>query len=137
MDYISKSADETIKIGVQIGESINEPCVIALRGGLGAGKTCITSGIAKGLGYNGETNSPTFSIVNEYKGGRLPIYHFDMYRIATWDDLEGVGFFDYLDTGVLIIEWSENIENALPKDTQVITLTVIDENTREIKRGVL
>ena len=136
MKFVSKSAEKTREIGEKIGKKIEKPCVLALQGDLGAGKTCLAGGIAKGLGYDGGTNSPTFAIVNEYAGGRLPIYHFDMYRIATWDDLEGVGFFDCLATGVLIVEWSENIKAALPDDTVYITLKAIDETTREIEGDI-
>ena len=79
------------------------------------GKTALTTGIAKGLGAENCVSSPTFAIVNEYHG-KAAIYHFDMYRVNTWDDLYSTGFFDYLGNGVIIIEWSENIENALPDE---------------------
>ena len=94
----------------------NPGAVVAYLGDLGMGKTAFTRGLAAGLGYKGRVTSPTFAIVNEYEGGRLPLFHFDMYRINTYDDLYSTGFFDYLDTGILVIEWSENIENALPDD---------------------
>ena len=83
-------------------------------------------GLAKGLGFTGEVSSPTFAIVHEYVGGRLPLYHFDMYRVEDWNSLYSTGFFDYMETkSVLAVEWSENIENALPDD--LITV--------DIKRG--
>ncbi len=102
-------------IGVKLASGLKGNEVIALFGGLGMGKTALTTGIAKGLGAENCVSSPTFAIVNEYHG-KAAIYHFDMYRVNTWDDLYSTGFFDYLGNGVIIIEWSENIENALPDE---------------------
>jgi tRNA threonylcarbamoyladenosine biosynthesis protein TsaE len=97
------------------------------------GKTCFTRGLAKGLGSNDTVTSPTFALVNEYLSGRLPLYHFDMYRVSGWEDLYSTGFFDYIeDGGVLACEWSENIENALPENTIFVEFTRIDDTTREI-----
>ena len=110
--YISHSYEDTLKIGEGLAESLKGTEVIALFGGLGMGKTALTTGIARGLGSSDSVSSPTFALVNEYHG-KYNVYHFDMYRISSWDDLYSIGFFDYLDTGVLVIEWSENIENAL------------------------
>ena len=107
--------------------------VIAFRGGMGMGKTHFTRGLAKGLGYTGDVSSPTFAIVNEYRGGRLPLFHFDMYRIEGWEDLDSCGFFDYMEeNGVIAAEWSENIDGALPENTIYITLEATDENSRKI-----
>lgn len=132
MTYISHSAAETERFAKSFAAQLHAGDVIAFRGGLGAGKTAFTRGLAKGLGVTGEVSSPTFSLVNEYRG-TVPLYHFDMYRIADTDDLYMTGFFDYLDgTSILAIEWSENITAALPKGTITVTLTVMDENTREI-----
>lgn len=111
--YISHSYEDTLKIGEGLAKSLKGTEVIALFGGLGMGKTALTTGIARGLGSSDSVSSPTFALVNEYHG-KYNVYHFDMYRISSWDDLYSIGFFDYLDTGVLVIEWSENIENALP-----------------------
>ena len=119
--YKSHSYEATLKIGQEIAENLNGTEVIALFGGLGMGKTALTTGIAKGLGCDDCVSSPTFALVNEYHG-KCNIYHFDMYRISGWDDLYSIGFFDYLDTGVLVIEWSENIENALPDEYIRITI---------------
>lgn len=131
--YLSQSAEQTVGIGVEISKNIKPFCCLAFRGDLGAGKTCLISGIAKGLGFNGETSSPTFALVNEYRGGRLPLFHFDMYRISSWEDLYSTGFFDYLDEGgVLAVEWSENIEKALPENTITVTIKKTGENSREI-----
>lgn len=132
-EFTTNSAKETYDLAMKIGSLINEGCVIAFRGDLGSGKTCFTTGLAKGLGYFGEANSPTFAIVNEYLGGRLPIYHFDMYRIADEDELYSIGFYDYLDeNAVLAIEWSENIENELPDDTVFVIFSSQGENSRLI-----
>ena len=113
--------DETEKLGQRIAAALSGNEVIAYFGGLGMGKTTLTAAVAKALGSQDDVSSPTFAIVNEYKA-RFNIYHFDMYRIETWEDLYSTGFFDYLDTGVLLIEWSENIENALPDNTVRITI---------------
>lgn len=112
--FITKSPTETEILAEKLAKSIS-PCVIAMTGDLGAGKTAFTRGLAKGLGYKGEVTSPTFTIVHEYVGGRLPLYHFDMYRIEGWEDLYSTGFFDYMEmASVLSVEWSENITAALP-----------------------
>ena len=108
-------------IGVRLASNLKGNEVIALFGGLGMGKTALTTGIAKGLGAENCVSSPTFAIVNEYHG-KVNIYHFDMYRVNTWDDLYSTGFFDYLGNGVIIIEWSENIENALPDEYMKISI---------------
>lgn len=132
-EFITNSAKETLSLAMRLGGLITEGCVIAFKGDLGSGKTCFTTGLAKGLNYFGEANSPTFAIVNEYLGGRLPIYHFDMYRIADEDELYSIGFYDYLDDdAVLAIEWSENIETALPLDTVFVTFSNQSENSRTI-----
>ncbi|MBO5106755.1 MAG: tRNA (adenosine(37)-N6)-threonylcarbamoyltransferase complex ATPase subunit type 1 TsaE [Clostridia bacterium] len=132
-EFITNSAKETLSLAMRLGGLITEGCVIAFKGDLGSGKTCFTTGLAKGLDYFGEANSPTFAIVNEYLGGRLPIYHFDMYRIADEDELYSIGFYDYLDDdAVLAIEWSENIETALPLDTVFVTFSNQSENSRTI-----
>ena len=131
--FISNNPDETENIGCALGEKINNGTVIAFRGGLGMGKTCFTRGLAKGLGSTDQVTSPTFALVNEYLSGRIPLYHFDMYRISGWEDLYSTGFFDYIDEGaVLACEWSENIENALPQNTLFVEFNRIDDLTREI-----
>lgn len=130
--YISHSYEDTLKIGEGLAESLKGTEVIALFGGLGMGKTALTTGIARGLGSSDSVSSPTFALVNEYHG-KYNVYHFDMYRISSWDDLYSIGFFDYLDTGVLVIEWSENIENALPSEYIRVTMEKgDDENERMI-----
>ena len=120
-------------MGEKIGALLKGGDVIAYSGGLGAGKTTITRGISIGLGLGDEVTSPTFSLVNEYVGNSLTLYHFDMYRITSPDDLETTGFYDYMDgESVLAIEWSENIESELPKSAIRIEIARLDENTREI-----
>lgn len=131
--YISESPQQTEQIGEMFGKKINSGVVIAFRGGLGMGKTCFTRGLARGLGSTEQVTSPTFALINEYLSGRLPLYHFDMYRISGWEDLYSTGFFDYIEEGgVIAAEWSENIENALPENTIYIEFNRLDDNKREI-----
>ena len=114
--FISTSAEETEQFACRLAQSLKGGEVIAMYGGMGMGKTAFTRGLARGLGIASGVSSPTFALVHEYQG-RLTVYHFDMFRVTDWDDLYSTGFFDYLDTdAVLVIEWSENIEQALPKD---------------------
>lgn len=129
----SGSCAETERIGRAFANTLKGGEVIAFRGGLGMGKTCFIRGIADGLGYSGDVTSPTFAIVNEYTGGRLDLYHFDMYRIDCWEDLYSCGYFDYADKGgVIAVEWSENIAGALGPDTIFIDIDKIDDDTRKI-----
>ena len=119
---VSNSPLDTEKIGEELALHLKGTEVIALFCGLGMGKTAFTRGLCKGLGVDGGVSSPTFALVNEYSG-KFNIYHFDMYRVTTWDDLYSTGFFDYIGNGVLVIEWSENIEGALPDDAVKITIS--------------
>lgn len=121
---ISKSEQETEKLGENFAQYLQGNEIIALFGDIGMGKTAFTRGLSKYFGIKNEVSSPTFSIINEYKG-KNKIYHFDMYRVNSWDDLYSTGFFEYIGKGIIIIEWSENIENALPENIIKI----------EIKRG--
>ena len=133
--FVSKSTADTEAFGEKIAAVLQGREEIALFGDLGAGKTAFTRGVCKGLGINDGVSSPTFALVNVYKG-KYPIYHFDMYRITSEDDLFAIGFYDYLDTGVLIIEWSENIVSELEDNAIRIVITKgNDENERifEIK----
>ena len=130
---VTRSRRETEDLGFEFANRVTAGQVIAMKGDLGAGKTCFTCGFARGMGYDGEVNSPTFAIVNEYLGGRLDVYHFDMYRVGGWEDLYTTGYFDYLEAGgVLIIEWSENIASALPQDVITVTIENVFENERRI-----
>lgn len=131
--YTTHSPDETIALGRLIGSKLKGGDIIAYRGGLGAGKTTITHGIAQGMGLKDDVSSPTFALVNEYRG-KINLYHFDMYRINGGLDLETTGFYDYMDSdSVLAIEWSENIASELPQSIITITITRIDDDTREIE----
>ena len=131
--FISRSREETEKIAADFSTCLSGGEVIAFIGGLGMGKTCFTKGLAKGLGYKGDVTSPTFALINEYLGGRLNIYHFDMYRIDSWEALYSSGFFEYTEEmGVVAIEWSENIENALPDNTIFVRIDDLGHDTREI-----
>ncbi|MCI6958131.1 MAG: tRNA (adenosine(37)-N6)-threonylcarbamoyltransferase complex ATPase subunit type 1 TsaE [Candidatus Faecousia sp.] len=114
MTYETNSPAETERIGEALGKILTPGTVIAYRGGLGAGKTAFTRGLARGLGYTDIVTSPTYTIVNEYLGGRLPLFHFDMYRLTSAEDLWDIGWEDYLDRGgVCCVEWSENVAEAL------------------------
>ncbi len=129
---ISHSPEQTEQIACDLAGTLRAGDVVALRGGLGAGKTAFVRGLAKGLGVTGEVASPTFALVHEHEG-RIPLYHFDMYRVTTLDDLYSTGFFDYLDSGaVLAVEWSENIQAALPNRRVIVTLTPVSDTEREL-----
>ena len=131
--FISNSPKNTREIAAQLAATLSGGEVIAFYGDLGQGKTCFVTGLAEGLGFTGEVSSPTFAIINEYLGGRLDLYHFDMYRVTDWNDLYSTGYFEYMESGgVLAVEWSENIENALPEDSIRVTIKRLDETTREI-----
>lgn len=132
-EFITHSPEETIALGEKIGRLLRGGDIIAYVGDLGCGKTTITRGISIGLGLGDEVSSPTFALVNEYRGKELSLIHFDMYRILSAEDLETTGFFDYMsDDSVLAIEWSENITDELPEGTITITLERIDDSTRKI-----
>ena len=137
MHFISNSPGETEKIGAALAQRLTPGTVIAYRGDLGAGKTAFTRGLARGLGCGEIVTSPTYTIVNEYLSGRLPLFHFDMYRLASSDDLWDIGWDDYLDRGgVCAVEWSENVSDAM-EDAIVITIHKTGENGRrsEIEGG--
>ena len=132
MEYITHSVEETENLASKLAKKLKGIEVIAFFGGLGMGKTAFTRGLCKGLNYFDGVQSPTFSLVNQYNAD-YTVYHFDMYRINTYDDLYSTGFFDYLDTGVLIIEWSENIVDALPDASIIVRFERgDDENSRVI-----
>lgn len=123
MRIVTNSPAETEALGERIASCLSGGEVLALFGPMGMGKTAFTRGIARGLGVRGEVSSPTFALVHEHEG-TVPLYHFDMYRVTSWDDLYSTGFFDYLESdGVLVIEWSENIEGALPENAVKITVS--------------
>lgn len=132
MEFITHSPEETEKIGEALAKSLQPGTVLAYRGDLGAGKTAFTRGLARGLGCKETVTSPTYTIVNEYLGGRLPLFHFDMYRLASSDDLWDIGWEDYLDReGVCAVEWSENVADAM-ENAVTVTIEKLGENTRRI-----
>ena len=115
--YTTSSPEETEALGIRLGQTAEAGTVIAFTGDLGAGKTAFTRGLARGLGIPDRVTSPTFTIVNEYEGGRLPLFHFDLYRLGSSDELFDIGWEDYLARGgVCAVEWSENAEDALEED---------------------
>ena len=117
MTYVTNSPAETEALGQRLAETLQPGDVIAYTGDLGAGKTAFTRGLARGLGITERITSPTFTIVNEYLGGRLPLFHFDMYRLGSSDELFDIGWEDYLARGgVCAVEWSENVDDALDED---------------------
>ena len=132
MEFLTNSPEETEAVGAALGKILTPGAVIAYRGDLGAGKTAFTRGLARGLGYAEPVTSPTYTIVNEYLGGRLPLFHFDMYRLASSDDLWDIGWEDYLERGgVCAVEWSENVSDAL-EDPIFITIEKLGEESRRI-----
>ena len=122
---VTESAKDTERLGERIASCLKGQEMIALFGDLGAGKTAFTRGLCRGLGIEDGVSSPTFAIVNAYRG-IYPVYHFDMYRIGSVDDLFATGFYDYLGTGIIVIEWSENIESELEPDAVRICITKTD-----------
>ena len=132
MEFITYSPEETEKIGEALAKSLQPGTVLAYRGDLGAGKTAFTRGLARGLGCKETVTSPTYTIVNEYLGGRLPLFHFDMYRLASSDDLWDIGWEDYLEReGVCAVEWSENVADAM-ENAVTVTIEKLGETTRRI-----
>ena len=141
MERYSQSEQETEAIGAELAESLMPETVVAFTGDLGAGKTAFVRGMAKGLGIKQRVTSPTFTIVNEYEGGRLPLFHFDMYRLSSEEELFDIGWEDFLQRGgICAVEWSENIKNALENcirvdirrgnsDTQRLITIQREENT--------
>ena len=132
MEYITTSPEETEALGAALAKTLQPGTVIAYRGDLGAGKTAFTRGLARGLGFTDMVTSPTYTIVNEYLGGRLPLFHFDMYRLGSSDDLWDIGWEDYLERGgVCAVEWSENVDDAM-EDPIYITIEKTGEESRRI-----
>lgn len=139
MKIVTRSAEQTIALGEKLGALLSGGEIIAYTGDLGAGKTTMTRGISIGMGLGDEVTSPTFALVNEYHGAGKSLYHFDMYRITSSEDLETTGFYDYMDgDSVIAAEWSENIAEALEtlgQDILQIDIKRVDDETREINIG--
>ena len=132
MEFITNSPEETEAVGQALGKVLQPGTVLAYTGDLGAGKTAFTRGLAKGLGCTDMVTSPTYTIVNEYLSGRLPLFHFDMYRLHSSDDLWDIGWEDYLDrNGVCAVEWSENVDDAM-EDAIYIRIEKTGEDSRRI-----
>lgn len=130
--YESHSVAETEALGEQLGKQLRGGEVIAYFGDLGMGKTAFTRGLARGLGYTGRVNSPTFTIVNEY-AGRIPLFHFDMYRLRDEEELFDIGWEDYLSRGgVCAVEWSERVKTVIPTEAIRITLARGDTDDARI-----
>ena len=132
MQFITNSPMETEAIGAALSKILTPGSVIAYRGDLGAGKTAFTRGLARGLGVGDPVTSPTYTIVNEYLGGRMPLFHFDMYRLHSADDLWDIGWEDYLERGgICAVEWSENVRDAM-ENPITVTIEKLGEDTRRI-----
>ena len=132
MEFITNTPAQTEALGEKLGACLQPGTILAYRGDLGAGKTAFTRGLARGLGAKEPVTSPTYTIVNEYLSGRLPLFHFDMYRLRSADDLFDIGWEDYLDrNGVCAVEWSENVADAM-EDAVVVTIEKLGEETRRI-----
>lgn len=134
MEFVTKSENETRELAKRLAEKLRAGDVILYSGEMGAGKTAFTKGIAEYFGTEEEVTSPTFALVHEYPG-RVPIFHFDLYRIADYDELYAIGFFDYLDRGgILAVEWSENIPELAEELENVININIqkLSENERRI-----
>lgn len=132
MEYITTSSEQTEAVGAALGAVLKPGTVIAYTGDLGAGKTAFTRGVARGLGAMERVTSPTYTIVNEYLSGRLPLFHFDMYRLESSDDLWDIGWEDYLQRGgVCCVEWSENVADAM-EDALYISIEKTGQDSRKI-----
>ena len=131
MEYITNSPEETEAVGAALGKILTPGSIIAYKGDLGAGKTAFTRGLARGLGCCDTVTSPTYTIVNEYLSGRLPLFHFDMYRLFSSDDLFDIGWEDYLERGgICAVEWSENVADAMENAIFVRIEKLGDEQRR-------
>ena len=131
-EFYSKNLSDTDAVAAEIASLLKKGDVLALYGEMGAGKTAFTRGLARGLGYPEPVTSPTYTIVNEYLGGRLPLFHFDMYRLASSDDLWDIGWEDYLERGgVCAVEWSENVDDAM-ENALWVTIEKTGDETRRI-----
>ena len=132
MEFITNSPEETENVGQALGRVLKPGMVLAFQGDLGAGKTAFTRGLARGLGAEEPVTSPTYTIVNEYLSGRIPLFHFDMYRLTSSDDLWDIGWEDYLERGgVCAVEWSENVADAM-EGAVWVRIEKTGENTRRI-----
>lgn len=133
MEFITSCPEQTEDLGCALARRLKPGTLIAYRGDLGAGKTAFTRGLARGLGIREIVTSPTYTIVNEYLSGRIPLFHFDMYRLGSSDELFDIGWEDYLDRGgVCAVEWSENVTDAM-EGAIWVTIRRLGENERSIE----
>lgn len=131
---LSRSVEETYKIAEEFAKNLKGGDVVILNGDLGAGKTTFTKGLAKALNIKENITSPTFTLMNIYLSGKLPLYHYDMYRITDEDEAREIGLNEYFyGNGVCVVEWAENIKNLLPKKLITINITKVDDNSREFE----
>ncbi len=131
--YLTKSEDETLSLAEGLAKRLTPGTVVCLRGDLGVGKTVFSKGLCRALGVTEHVSSPTFTIVNEYEGTSLAVYHFDLYRIEDSDELYEIGFTEFLDSdGISIIEWCERAEDILPKNRIEVLIERAEEDSRNI-----
>lgn len=131
--YITRSVAETEAVGAELARRLVGGTVVATYGGLGMGKTAFVRGMASVLAPTAEVSSPTFALVHDY-GGSPPLVHFDMYRVSSWDDLYSTGFWEYVDAGAItVVEWSENVEGALPEGTLRVRFSRLSDTERRIE----
>ena len=137
MKIVTKSETETQQAGTELVKTLAPGSVVAMYGDLGAGKTAFVRGMTRGLGINFPVSSPTFNVVNEYPG-KVPMFHFDMYRLGSADELFDIGWDDYLERGgICAVEWSENVEEAFEPGTVKVTITKLGDSEREITVEVM
>ena len=133
MTIVTHTPAETETAGERLAAILRPGDVVALTGDLAAGKTRFTAGLARGLGLADPVTSPTFAIAHEYREGRVPLFHFDMYRLSSSEELYDIGWEDYLASGgVCAVEWSENVADAMPENAFFVDIRILDDTTRRI-----
>lgn len=133
MERVVRDEEEMEALGAELGAELPAGSVLALVGGLGAGKTRMVKGLARGAGYGGEVTSPTFALVHEYRGGRLPLFHLDLYRLKSADELLAIGWDEFLDEGgLVIVEWADLFPELLPPATRWLRFEVLPEGGRRV-----
>lgn len=138
MEFTINNVEDTVEIGKQLGERVRPGDIICINGDLGTGKTHFTKGIALGLGVSENITSPTFTIVNEYESGRLKLYHFDVYRVNDPDEIDNIGFDEYIfSNGVSVIEWSNYIDELIPKDYIDINISKLPKSGENYRKIVI
>ncbi len=136
MEWMVADEEAMVALGRQVGAALDEGAVLGLVGGLGAGKTRFCKGLAEGLGYTGAVTSPTFPLLHEYLGGRLPVFHFDFYRLDGEGELLGIGWDECLDeSGVVVAEWADRFPQLMPAGTRWLHFELLDEGGRRVREG--